>query len=144
MLFVLIKLGSKYSVFVSTFHCGRDCIPNSKMPSLDGFTESLIQSQDKLVQMGFLQTSKNQALLMSGSTNMQAKGKQKGKEPIASDSKPKESQKSSKVSSSSKKKKFFEKTKCLCCMRRFHLEIQCMKKHINQLSVLENLGYSCH
>ena len=32
------------------------------MPSLDAFVESLIQEKDKLVQMGVIQTSKNQAL----------------------------------------------------------------------------------
>ena len=63
------------------------------MPSLDGFFESLIQEQDKLVQIGVLQTSKNQALLMSDSTNVQAKWKHKGKEPKASDLNPKENQK---------------------------------------------------
>ena len=89
MLSVLRKLGSEYYVFVSTFHSGRASIPNWKIPSLDGFVESLIQEQEKLVQMGVLQTSKNQALLMSDSTNAQAKWKHKGKEPKVSDSKPK-------------------------------------------------------
>ena len=91
MLCVLKKLGSEYSVFVSTFHSKIFSIPNWKMPSLDGFDDFLIQEHDKLVQMGVLQTSRNQALLMSDSTNVQAKGKHKGKEPKASDSKPKES-----------------------------------------------------
>ena len=54
VLSVLIKLGSQYSVFVSTFHFGRTSIPNWKIPSLDDFDESLIQYQDKLVQMGVL------------------------------------------------------------------------------------------
>ena len=70
--------------------------------------------------MGVLQTSKNQALLMSNSTNAQAKGKYKGKEPKSYYSKPKESQKSSKGALVSKKKKKFEKTKCPYCMRGFH------------------------
>ena len=59
------------------------------MPSLDSFVESLIQEQDKFVQMGVLQTSNNQDILMSKSANVQAKGKHKRKEPKASDSKPK-------------------------------------------------------
>ena len=37
VLSVLSKLGSKYPVFVSTFHSGRASIPNWKMPSLDSF-----------------------------------------------------------------------------------------------------------
>ena len=73
--------------------------------------------------MGGLQTSKNQALLMSDSTNVQAKGKHKGKEPKAYYSKPKESQKYSKGDLVSKKKKKFENTKCPYCMMGFHPEI---------------------
>ena len=64
MLSMLSKLVSEYSVFVSTLHSGRASIPNWNMPSLDDFVESLIQEQDKLVQMGVIQTSKNQALLV--------------------------------------------------------------------------------
>ena len=91
MLYVLSKLGSEYSIFVSTFRFRRDSIPNWNIPSLDSFFESLIQEQDKLVQMGVLQTFKNQALQMLDSSNAQAKGKHKGKEPKGYDSKPKES-----------------------------------------------------
>ena len=105
MLFILNKIGSEYFVFVSTFHSGRDFIPNWKMPSLDGFIESLIQEKEKLLQMGVLQNSKNQSLLMSDSTNAQDKGKHKGKDPKASYSKPKESQKSSEGDSGSKREK---------------------------------------
>ena len=78
--------------------------------------------------MGVLQTSKNQALMKSDSINVQDKGKHKGKEPKASDSKPKESQKSSEGDLGFKKKKKFDKTKCPYCMRGFHPKSQCMKK----------------
>ena len=90
VLYVLRNIGSEYSVFVSTFHSGRASSSSWKMPSLDAFVESLIQEQDKLVQMGLFQSSKNQALLMSDSNNAQDKGKHKGKDPKATDSKPKE------------------------------------------------------
>ena len=95
VLSVLSNLGSEYLVFVSTFHSGRSFIPNWKMPSLDSFVDSLIQLHDKLVQMGVIQTYKNQALLMSDSNNVQARGKNKGKDLKATDSKPKENQRSS-------------------------------------------------
>ena len=62
---ILSKLGSEYPIFFSTFHYGRASIPNWKIPSLDAFVESLIQEQDKLVQMGVLQTSKNLELSLS-------------------------------------------------------------------------------
>ena len=89
-LYVLSRIGCEYSIFVSTFHSRRSSIPTWNMPSLDGFAESLIQKQDKLVQMGVLQTSKNQDLLMSDSTNVKDKGKHKGKDSRAYDLKPKE------------------------------------------------------
>ena len=100
------------------------------MPSLDAFVESLIQEQDKLVQMGVIKTSKNQTLLMLDSNNVQYKGKHKGKEPKATDSKPKDNQRSSEGASGSKKKKKFEKTRCPYYMRGFHPKSQCMKKTI--------------
>ena len=60
------------------------------MPSLDGFVESLIKDQEKMVQMGVLQTSKNQYILMADSTNVQNKGKHKGKDKRYIEFKPKE------------------------------------------------------
>ena len=136
MLSILNILGSDYFVFVSTFQSRRASIPNWKIPSLDSFVESLIQEQEKLVQMGVLQTSKNQALLVTYSTKAQAKGRNKGKEPKASNSKPKESHKSSEGASGSKKKKKFEKKMCPYCMRVFHPEDSCMKKTLDQLKAL--------
>ena len=57
---------------------------------------------------------------MADSTKAQDKGRHKGKEPKASDSKPKENQKTSKGASGSKKRKIFEKKMCPYCMRGFH------------------------
>ena len=51
VLSILSKLGLEYSIFVSTFHSGKSYILNWKMPSLAAFVESLIQEQDKLIQM---------------------------------------------------------------------------------------------
>ena len=82
------------------------------MPSLYAFVESLIQEKDKLVQMRVIQTSKNQALLMTDSNNAQEKGKHKGKETKNTVLKPKENQESSDGALGSKKKKIFEKTRC--------------------------------
>ena len=136
MLSVLSKLGSDYPIFVSTFHSGRASIPNWKMPSLDAFAEFLIQEHDKLVQRGVIQTSKNQALLVTYLNNVQERGKHKEREKKNTDSNPKENQEYFDGASSSKKKKKFEKTKCPYCMRGFHPESQCMKKKIDQLSTL--------
>ena len=72
--------------------------------------------------MGVLQNSKNQDILMSNSSNAQATGKHKGKDPKAFDSKPKESHNYFEGALGSKKKKTFENTKCPYCMRGFHPE----------------------
>ena len=90
VLYVLSKIGSGYSTFVSTFHSRRTSIANWKIPSLDAFVETLIQEKDKLVQMGLIQTSKNKALFVVDSKNAQERGKHKGKETKNIDSKPKE------------------------------------------------------
>ena len=109
---ILINLGSKYSIFVSTFHSKIYSILNWNIFSLDDFVESLIQEKDKLVQMGVIQTSKNQALFVGDSNNAQARGKHKGKETKNIDSKTKENQKSFDGASGSKKKNKFKKTRC--------------------------------
>ena len=62
--------------------------------------------------MGVIQTSKNQALLVTESNNVQARGKHKGKETKNNDLKPKENQISFDGASGSKKNKKFEKTRC--------------------------------
>ena len=61
------------------------------MPSPDGFVEFLIQEQDKLVQMGVIQTSNNKTLLILDSNNVKATGMHGGKDPKSTDSNPKES-----------------------------------------------------
>ena len=87
-------------------------IPNWKMPSLDAFVESLILEKDKLVQMGVIQTSKNQAFLVTYSNNVQERGKHKGKETKITDLNPKENHESFDGASGSKKNKKFKKTRC--------------------------------
>ena len=49
-------------MFVSTFHSRKLTTRNWKMPSLDDFMESLTQEKDKLVKMGTIKSSKDQAL----------------------------------------------------------------------------------
>ena len=112
MLSILNKLGTEYFVFVSIFHSKRTSIPNWKMPTLDSFVKSLIHEQEKLVQMGVIQTSRDQALLVTSSTKAQAKGRPKGKG------------------------KNFEKKKCPYCMRGFRPKYSCMKKTLDQLKAL--------
>ena len=79
-------------MFVSIFHSKQESFPDWKVPSLDSFSESLIKEQDKLMRMGVMKTSKDQALLVFDSSKAQAKGNSKNKEPKAVHLKPKQNQ----------------------------------------------------
>ena len=82
------------------------------MPSLEYFMESLTQEQDKLVQMGTIKSTKDQALA-AGVSN-QAKGKNKTKDSKQQEKKKLEKPKYSyggSNTSKEKEKKKQEKTK---------------------------------
>ena len=85
--------------------------------------------------MGVIQTSKYQALLVTDSSKVQAKGKSKKKRPKASDSKPKQNQQASEGASGYKKKKF-EKKLCPYCEKGHHLEYYCMGKELDEMTTL--------
>ena len=76
ILAILSKLGADYSVFVSTVCVGKLTTPGWKMPTLNAFIESLTNEHDKLVQMGIIRSSRDQALHVSGPKDMKGKGKQ--------------------------------------------------------------------
>ena len=62
---ILYKLGSAYSVFVSTFYAMRESLGKSyQKPTFDSFCVSLIREEDKLVQLGVINTigTSNKAL----------------------------------------------------------------------------------
>ena len=69
------------------------------------FSESLIKGQEKVIRMGVIKTSKDQALLVTDSSKAQDKGKSKNKEPKEVDSNPEQNKQTSEEASSSKKKK---------------------------------------
>ena len=60
----------------STFCEGKLTTPGWKMPSLNAFIESLTSEHDKLVQMGIIISSHDQALHVSGRKDLKGKGKQ--------------------------------------------------------------------
>ena len=80
MLAILSKLGPDYSVFVSTFYATKLTARTWKMPTLADFMESLTQEQDKLVMMGTMKPSKDQALIARDS-KVDSKCKKKAKNP---------------------------------------------------------------
>jgi hypothetical protein len=64
---ILAKLGSAYSVFVSTFYATREALGSSyQKPSLESFCDALILEQDKLLQHGLINTAgtSNKALVV--------------------------------------------------------------------------------
>ena len=76
ILAILSKLGADYSVFVSTLRTGKLTTPGWKIPTLNGFIESLTNEHDKLVQMGIIKSSHYQALHVSRPKDLKGKGKQ--------------------------------------------------------------------
>ena len=80
ILAILSKLSPNYSVFFSTFYATKLTAQTWKMPSLTDFMESLIQEQDKLVMMGTIKPSKDQALI-AGDSKVDSKSKKKAKNP---------------------------------------------------------------
>ena len=90
ILAILSKVGLDYSIFVSTFHTRNLTIPNWKIPSLNAYIESLTNEHDKLVQMGIIKSSKDQALFAGGPKAMNGKGKKKNQNTKFDSPKPKE------------------------------------------------------
>jgi hypothetical protein len=63
---ILCKLGSSYSVFVSFFYAMREALGKAyKKPTLESFCASFIREEDKLVQLGVINTvgTSNKALV---------------------------------------------------------------------------------
>ena len=77
ILVILTKLNADYSVFVSTFQTVRLTTPNWKIPTLDSFIQSLTSKNEKLIQMGIIQSSKDLALVARGDKVANDKGKQR-------------------------------------------------------------------
>ena len=82
ILVILSRIGENYSFFVSTFHYVKLSTPNWKMPTLDSFIESLTQEHDKLIQMGIIRSSRDQALVAGGPKITNDKGKKKDESPV--------------------------------------------------------------
>ena len=115
-------------MFISKFRAGKLTTPGWKMPSLNAFIESLTSEHDKIVQMGIIRSSHDQALLTSGPKALKGKGKQK-KNPKTKfeSSKPKVENQEHEEPSESKKNKNKghhgkEKVNCSYCGKGFHPE----------------------
>jgi hypothetical protein len=78
ILSILSKLGLEYFVFVSSFQASKLTQETWKMPPLNDFIAELTQEQDKLLQMGSIKCSKNQALAAIDAPKSSGKDKKKG------------------------------------------------------------------
>ena len=74
ILAIISKLGTDYSVFVSTFYAGNITTLGWNMPSLNVVIESLTSEHDKLVQMGIIRSSRDQDLFASRPKDLKGKG----------------------------------------------------------------------
>ena len=134
ILTILSKLGADYSLFDSTFHVGNLTTPGWNIPVLNAFIESLTSEHDKLVQMGIIRSSHDQALNLSGPKYLK-NPKTKFEAP-----KPKVENQQHDESSGSKKNKGKghhgkEKVKSHC-EKGFHPEHACMNKKLDEATSL--------
>ena len=63
---ILSKLGSAYSIFVSTLYAMKEALGKAYVkPTLESFFDALIREQDNLVQLGVISTTvtSNKALV---------------------------------------------------------------------------------
>ena len=110
------------------------------MPSLNAFIESLTNEHDKLVHMGIIISSKDQALYASSPKDKKGKGKKKNQNKFDA-LKEKEKNQWQEEPFDSKKHKNKgnqgkEKVKCSYCGQGFHPEHACMKKNIDDMTLL--------
>ena len=130
ILSIISKLSADYSVFVSNFQIVKLTTPNWKMPTLDAFIEPLSHEHDKLVQMGIIRSSKYQAMVVGGPKVANDKGKQKDDPPV-------EKEQSNEPSGSKRSKKNGKgKTLCSYYGRGFHPESTCMRRKIDDMSLI--------
>ena len=142
ILTILSKIGADYLVFVSTFCVGNLTSPRWKIPSLNAFIEFLTSEHDKLVQMGIIRSSHDQALFPSGPKNPKGKGKQQQNPKTKFEApNPKVQNQQQEETSGSKKNKEKghhgkEKVKCSYCGKGFHPKHACMKNKLDEATSL--------
>ena len=117
------------------------------MPTLNAFFESLTSEHDKLVQMGIIRSSRDQAIHVSGPKYLKGKGKQEKNPKTKSEApKPKVENRQHEESSNSKKNKGKghhgkEKVKSSYYGKGFHPEHAYMKKKLDEATSLLEKNY---
>ena len=122
--------------------CGEAHNPWMEDAYINAFIESLTSEHDKIVQMGIIRYSYDQALHVSWPKDMNGKGKQQKNPKTKFDApKPRVENQQHDESFGSKKNKGKgnhgkEKVKCSYCGKGFHLENDCMKKKLDEATSL--------
>jgi hypothetical protein len=133
ILSILLKLGPEYSIFLSSFQASKLTQEKWKMLPLNDFIATLTQEHAKLVQMGAIKRSKNQALAATDAPKSSGKDKKKGTGKFP-ESKKERSAQSSGNSSEPKGKKKKERTLFSYCSKVFHPKENYMRKTIDEMA----------
>ena len=115
---------------MSTFHSLKLTTLNLKTPTLNSFIESLTHEHDKLIQMGIVRSSKDQALVARGDKVANDKGKQRDESPMKKEQ-PKEPSGSKRSNKNGKGKVLFS-----YCGRGVHPKRSCMRRQLYEMSLL--------
>jgi hypothetical protein len=107
---------------VSSFQASKLTQEKWKMPPLNDFIVALTQEQAKLVQMGAIKCSKNQALVATNAPKRNGKDKEKGTSKFPELKKERFAQSSENSSEPKGKKKKNQRTLFSYCSKGFHLE----------------------
>jgi hypothetical protein len=129
---ILSKLGSAYFVFVSTFYAIRDALATAyKNPTLESFCVTLIRKQDKIVQLGVINTTSTSNKALVAQQNNKSKNPKKQHPRHNKQNKgPKLSQPTSVPNGDKEEKSKNKKTNrhCYFCGKDGHVETKCFKK----------------
>jgi hypothetical protein len=131
---ILSKLGSAYSVFVSTLYAMREALGKEayEKPSLESFSASLIREEDKLVQFGVINTAgpSNKALVVQQKDKPKYPKKQHPRYNNKQHKGPKPSQTASAPTNDKGEKYKSNNTNrhCNFCDKDGHDESKCFKK----------------
>jgi hypothetical protein len=130
---ILSKLGSAYSVFVSTFYAMREALGKAyEKPTLESFCAALIREEDKLVQLGVINTAgtSNKALVSQQKDKPKYPKKQHPRYNNKQHKGPKPTQTTSTPNGDKGEKYKNKKTDrhCNFCDKDGHDESKCFKK----------------
>ena len=119
---------------MSSFQASKLTQEKWKITPLNDFIAALTQEKAKLVQMGSIKRSKNQALAATTAPKSSGKDKKKGTGKFHESKKERFSQSSENSSEPKGKKKKKERTLCSYCSKGLHPKENCMRKTIDEMA----------